>query len=229
VDVDIWVALTEENLNRLRQALHDLDARPHFLPPLEMDFLRRGHGVHFKHGTGPDEIRVDILGQPPRVDDYASARAEAVEGEIEGVRCRIIDPGRLVHLKKTLRPRDYLDIRALVDHVFQAADQDPDWRGKFAPWLAQELRTPLYLLKMAAQWPTGRQSLAESNRAVCQVALEHVQDYGTDREEAAVAAIEQALAEEFEAFKQADLAYWEPLLQEIRELRRRMKQEGDEV
>ncbi len=47
-DVDFAVLCDVENLQRLQQALHELDAERVAVPPLEADYLRRGHAVHFR-------------------------------------------------------------------------------------------------------------------------------------------------------------------------------------
>ena len=62
-DVDVAVAVSPANLDRLRAALADLDAEPLLYPPLDAAALRRGHACHFRcRAPGLHGIRVDVMG-----------------------------------------------------------------------------------------------------------------------------------------------------------------------
>lgn len=47
-DLDLLVLVDSENLDHLRQALEDLEAKLIAVPPLEAVYLRSGHAVHFR-------------------------------------------------------------------------------------------------------------------------------------------------------------------------------------
>lgn len=47
-DTDLAILADDDNLNRLRTALADLDASTVAVPPFERAYLERGHAVHFR-------------------------------------------------------------------------------------------------------------------------------------------------------------------------------------
>jgi hypothetical protein len=61
-DLDLLVLIDSENLDRLQQALKDLDAKLIAVPPLEAAYLQRGHAVHFRCGRGDVAgLRIDLM------------------------------------------------------------------------------------------------------------------------------------------------------------------------
>ena len=50
-DIDFDVLADENNLSRLRAALHELKAEPVFVPPLSVEVLLRGHACHFRSAS----------------------------------------------------------------------------------------------------------------------------------------------------------------------------------
>jgi hypothetical protein len=65
-DLGLLILISPENLHYIRQALKDLDANSIAVPPLEADYLHRGHAVHFRCG------RADVAGL--RIDLMSSLR-----------------------------------------------------------------------------------------------------------------------------------------------------------
>ena len=47
-DTDLAILSTRANLDRLNQALKDLQAEVIAVPPFELKYLRKGHAVHFR-------------------------------------------------------------------------------------------------------------------------------------------------------------------------------------
>lgn len=76
-DVDFAVAVSADNLRRLRAALKDLGARAIFFPPLSAAALRRGHACHFRCADG---LRVDVMarmrGAPPLLEALGAAAGD---------------------------------------------------------------------------------------------------------------------------------------------------------
>jgi hypothetical protein len=72
-DTDLAVLCEAENLARLKSAMDELQARQIFVPPLEADYLQRGHAVHFRYAH-PDatDLRVDL--ELRREEDEERAR-----------------------------------------------------------------------------------------------------------------------------------------------------------
>lgn len=61
-DTDIIILADPDNLERLKSALSVLEAECIAVPPLEMDYLVRGHGVHFRcYHPEADGIRIDVM------------------------------------------------------------------------------------------------------------------------------------------------------------------------
>ena len=218
-DADLWVELTDENLERLTVALEQLGAKQRFLPPLERGFLDRGHATHFMVPTEAGEYRVDIMCRPPRVGSFADAWRDSVTVTVEGVEFRVLDIARLVNIKKTQRPRDYDVICRLLEPLFEYAVEHPEQQKQMGPWLARELRSPEYLLAMAVTWGEGEALLKASGRRACQIAAEHP-DAHDAQDENVVDAIRQELRLEQQALEDQDRAYWRERLAELRQLRR---------
>ena len=61
-DTDLSIVADAANLARLRRALDDLQAEVIAVPPLELKYLRRGHGIHFRcQHPGALRMRVDVM------------------------------------------------------------------------------------------------------------------------------------------------------------------------
>ena len=108
-DIDLWIDPTAENCDRFALTLRECGARYYKLtPPLTLEYLARGHGLHFfLSGRNASEMFLDILGKPPRVGSFAAAATAARWMETEWGRLHIIDLRDLVELKKTQRLEDY--------------------------------------------------------------------------------------------------------------------------
>src|SRR6185503_5090 len=115
-DIDLWIDPTEENCARFLAALRDSDARYYKLtPPLTVQHLMRGHGFHFVlPGRDEPEAFLDIMGVPPRVGSFGSARAQARCMDSEWGQLPTIGLRSLVDLKKTQRLEDYPIISKLA-------------------------------------------------------------------------------------------------------------------
>ena len=218
-DADLWVELTDENLDKLTVALEQLGAKQRFLPPLERGFLDRGHATHFMVPTEAGEYRVDIMCRPPRVDSFAEAWRDSVTVIVDDVEFRVLDIARLVDIKKTQRPRDYDVICRLLEPLFEYASEHPDQQKRLGPWLARELRYPEYLLAMAATWGKGQALLKAAGRRACQIAAERPDAHDT-QDESVVDAVREELRLEQQALEDEDRAYWRERLAELRQLRR---------
>ena len=114
-DIDIWVRPSRPNLTRFLEALASCQARVYKLtPPLELRYLRAGHGFHFVVPSRPVPTYLDVLGQPPRVASYARCRLRSRLLETDWGRLPVVGIEDLVALKKTRRLSDYEIISNLV-------------------------------------------------------------------------------------------------------------------
>ena len=75
-DTDFAILAEKENLDVLRCALADLQAETIAVPPLEKQFLDRGHAVHFRCAH-PEALRmrIDIMSRMRGMESFASSVA----------------------------------------------------------------------------------------------------------------------------------------------------------
>lgn len=114
-DLDVCAVLSSENVEKLRDALRDL--RPaHRLTPQKLSFLEIPEvGVEVRNlylGTalGP----VDVLGSILGIGEYERVRADSIEVDLFGRRCRVISLNDLIRAKEALgREKDLLAVKEL--------------------------------------------------------------------------------------------------------------------
>ena len=114
-DIDLWIRPTSENAGRFLRALARCRARVDRLtPPLSPRLLRRGHGFHFLIPAEPSPVYLDVMGKPPRVPSFETARRRAQILTTDWGRVPVISIEDLVSMKKTRRLADYEVITNLV-------------------------------------------------------------------------------------------------------------------
>src|SRR5688572_1099261 len=70
-DTDFAILSTPENVERLKKALEELHAQCIAVPPFQIDFLLRGHAVHFRcQHPEAKEIRVDVMSVMRGLDPF---------------------------------------------------------------------------------------------------------------------------------------------------------------
>ena len=202
-DLDLVVLLDDANLGCLRNALSELDAFPIAVPPLDRDALARGHAVHFRCRR-PDVagLRIDVMSRLRGVSSFGELWERRTAIEAEGETIDLLSLADLVLAKKTQRDKDWPMIRRLVEQSFYST-VEPSTRS-IAFWLA-ELRSPELLLEVAERFPAAA---ARSGRPAVQAAIRR------DRTE-----IEGKLEDEEKGERAADRLYWEPLREELQQLR----------
>ena len=205
-DADVVVLLSDENLGALRQALRELDAEQIFVPALDPELLRRGHACHFrcKHPEAVG-IRLDVMSVLRGCDPFPALWERRTTVEIPGLgEVPLLSPRDLVQSKKTQRDKDWGHVRRLVDGDYltrrhAARDEDLAW------WLA-ELRTPSYLMELAAAHADA------AARIECRPWLSEAAREGED-------SLERELFAEERRIRAEDRAYWQPLRQELERMR----------
>lgn len=109
-DLDIFIAPSRENVERLRAALHSVFADPHIDEITAEDLLGDYPAVQYTPPDGP--FRMDILtrlGEAFRFEDLESQRIE-----FDGMMVSVATPQTLYRMKKgTVRPKDWGDAAAL--------------------------------------------------------------------------------------------------------------------
>ena len=206
-DIDFVLFCDPENLRCLQDAVRELEAEVIAVPPFQIDFLQRGHAVHFRC-QHPDckGLRVDVMAKMRGVDDFMLLWNRRTTIEIhDGDRIEVMSLPDLIRAKKTQRDKDWPMIRRLVEaHFFQHRHQSDLQKETF--WL-NELRTPALLLEVLAQCKPMSASLKPSRKW-----LVTTKDLDETK-------IEQELKREEESEREEDRTYWLPLKNELELLR----------
>jgi len=206
-DTDFALLASDENLALLRAALRELDARRIALPPFELQYLTRGHAIHFRtYHPEAMKMRIDVMSVMRGVDPFEQLwerRARLVGSEEEAF--DVLSLPDLVRAKKTQRDKDWPMIRRLIEADYVGQQNPATEQLRF--WLL-ESRTPGMLIELART----HRSLADSLKPVRRVLVPA--DAGDEAE------IEVELEREEKAERDADRRYWEALRKELEELRR---------
>lgn len=111
-DIDIFVKMEEENIHRLRQALHSIFTDESID---EITFEELKEYAVVRYGT-PDDFYIDIMARLGEVAVYEDLDYEVID--YQGAKIRIATPETLYNLKKeTLRDKDRYDAAYLIDLV----------------------------------------------------------------------------------------------------------------
>jgi hypothetical protein len=204
-DTDFAVLAEPENLARLRRAFAELRAEVIAVPPFDMEYLDRGHAVHFRcHHPEAAGIRVDLMSHMRGVDPFAELwdRRTTIESD-DGTRYELLALPDLVRAKKTQRGKDWPMIRRLVEADYAASHGSP--RSAQVQFWLMEGRTPQLLADLASRFAD-----LHVQAAAVRPLLKHSSD---------LEGMEAGLHAEEEAERAADRAYWAPLKKELETLR----------
>jgi hypothetical protein len=209
-DLDLLLLADEPNLDRLRAALSSLLAEPVAIPALAAESLRRGLAVHFRcRREDVAGLRIDIMAVLRGVASFGELWTRRTTIEVDGEEIDLLSLEDLVRSKKTQRDKDWPMIRRLVEQSFFTSPAEPA-RVEF--WL-RELRTPELLVRVVQDHPAAARTVASERSAV------RCAQRG-DLEQ-----VESALAQEELEERRNDRAYWDPLKQELEQLRRSRRRE----
>lgn len=208
-DLDLAVLATAESLPALAAALDALQATTIAVPPFELQYLERGHAVHFSvPSESASPLRVDIMSRMRGVADFDHLWQRRTTiglpdnsngGEVSVDVMALED---LVSAKKTQRDKDWPMLRRLVDASYASARDTAVTPTQVAFWLA-ELRSAPFLVEVIERHPEVAARL--SRPAVVDLLA------GRDPTD--------ALAREQSAEMVADREYWAPLRRELEALR----------
>ena len=213
-DLDLAVLATNTAMPRLSAAMQALHATVIAVPPFDLQYLARGHAVHFSVPDGTDAI----ANTPLRVDIMSRMRGVASFGELWERRATVTLPDEarssdvtvelmaledLVTAKKTQRDKDWPMLRRLVDASYDSARDGDASTDQVQFWLS-ELRSPEFLREAVIRFPD---LAARSTRHAVVASVT-----GGD--------IASALTTEQAQEMSIDRVYWEPLRRELEALRR---------
>ena len=207
-DADFAILASPENLRRLQGALNELEAEVIAAPPFEMQYLERGHAVHFRcHHPQPHGVRVDVMSRLRGVEPFPALWARRTTWDLpDGIQIDSLSLPDLVASKKTQRDKDWPMVRRLVEASYDQGFASPT-PEQVDFWLRQ-LRTPELLVESARRFSDQARRLA-SVRAAVRAALANDEP-----------GIVESLAEEEAGERKLDRAYWSPLKAELESLRR---------
>ncbi len=114
-DLDVCAILSNENVEKLREALRDLQPT-HRMTPQKLSFLDNPdpgvevRNLYLRTDLGPVDVLSSILG----VGDFDRVRAASIEIELFGRSCRVISLDDLIRAKEALgRDKDLLAAKEL--------------------------------------------------------------------------------------------------------------------
>jgi hypothetical protein len=206
-DTDIVILADSDNVERLNSALFVLKAECIAVPPLQLDYLARGHAVHFRcHHPEANGIRLDVMSVLRGVSDFATLWSRRMTVELpEGAVYELLSIPDLVQAKKTQRDKDWPMIQRLIEAHYEEHREQPH-PERVAFWL-REARTPELLVELTRSFPDIASDLVGARpllgEAICG---------NTD-------ALRAALHDEEERMRAEDRAYWVPLRKELEQLR----------
>jgi hypothetical protein len=205
-DTDLVLLADRDNLTRLQNALDELEASPIALPPFELQYLERGHAIHFAFGTRPTRMRIDVMSRMRNVDPFSTLWERRTTLELPGIGdVDLLSLPDLVQAKKTQRDKDWPMIRRLVEVNYLTFRDDAN-EARIRFWLT-ELRTPSLLREVVQMYP----------RSVLDVLHKRPWLVGFNWDNGQQ--VEAALMIEETTEREADRAYWVPLIAELESMR----------
>ena len=206
-DSDFAVLADPDNLSKLQNAINELHGELIYFPEFKIEYLQKGHAVHFRcKREDVSSLRVDLLAKMRGCDDFEIIwnRRTILDMPEVGL-VNVISLQDLVRSKKTQRDKDWLMIKRLVENDF-AINKDNPSDEKIKWWLI-ESRTPENIINLCSKYPALVRDLMPI-RPLLSAAI------SADRQD-----LELKLILEEKLERQNDTAYWAPLKKELESLR----------
>jgi len=206
-DSDFVILATHKNLERLQKALKCLRAKSIYFPPLETNYLKRGHARHFRCGAqGVEGLRIDVLAKLRGCEEFDKLwlRRKRVRIKDNGS-IDVISFRDLVQSKKTQRDKDWLMLKRLVDNDIVLNKTDP--KSEQIKWWLRECRNAELLIELAGKYHKETETVS-INRPLLFFAIR------PDKQK-----LSFELQKEETNERQKDIEYWNPLKKELEVLR----------
>jgi hypothetical protein len=206
-DIDLVVLAEPSNFRRLLAAMDALRAECIAVPPALVEYLQRGHAVHFRcRHPAAEGFRVDVMARLRGLPDFETLWRRRTTLPLENdLVAEVLALPDLVLAKNTQRDKDWPMLRRLVEADYLTR-RHPTAPAQIEFWL-RELRTAALLIESAARWPDRAARLVPV-RSLLRWALT-----GNIRR------LDTALLQEERKERQRDKTYWEPLRRELESLR----------
>jgi hypothetical protein len=188
--------------------LDDLHAEQIDLPEFSLDYLRRGHAIHFRC-THPEAmgLRVDVMTWMRGVDPFPKLWKRRTSFTLpDGSSVEALSLPDLVQAKKTQRDKDWPMLRRVMEAHYFANRHNPT--GENIDFWLGELRTASLLIEVAAAFPPVTRRLLRKRPL-----LVHALAGDT-------LSLENELDDEERREREEDRKYWQPLKAELEILRR---------
>ncbi len=213
-DIDLAVMVSSKNLENLKSALDNLNAKRIFFPDLSEDVLLRGHACHFRcQRHDVKGLRIDIIGISRGLDPFTKLWKRREEIELPGIgKMAVMGLSDLVKAKKTQRDKDWPMIRRLIEADIYKAIPNP-LQEKICFWLT-ECRTPELLISLTSKYPDIATHMAKS-RPLLKPAIK-----GNQEE------VQKLLRDEEYREREIDQKHWAPLKAELEAWRLKRNKRG---
>ena len=206
-DSDSVIPCNGENIKHLEEALAELMAGVIYVPPLEAEYLERGHACHFRcQAKDARDLRIDVMSKLRGCGPFDKLweRRKTIRLKSSGG-IDVIGLEDLVQTKKTQRDKDWFMLRQLVENDIIVNEDNPS-KEKISWWLL-ESRNADSLIKLAGKYSAIVEECIEK-RELLKLALT------SDAQKLNLALYEEELIE-----RQKDVEYWKPLRKELETLR----------
>lgn len=206
-DTDFAVLSDAHNLLKISEAMDHLRANVIAVPPFSLEYLEKGHAVHFRcFHPEAYQMRVDVMSVMRGVDDFSALWCRRTSIEVGGgVIYEVLGLPDLVRAKKTQRDKDWPMIQRLVETNY-LAHRDHSTREQIEFWI-REARTPQIIEEINSKYSVDFSVPIAGRGEVFGVA-------GAGRE-----AIITALKSEQEKEQAEDRRYWSSLKKELEQMR----------
>jgi hypothetical protein len=209
-DSDFVVLCDHANLERLKKALRALKAEPIYVPPLEIEYLERGHACHFRcQAKEVKNLRVDVMSKLRGCDPFDKLWERRGKIALKGNgTINVLGLRDLVQSKKTKREKDWLMLKNLVENDILLGKDNPS--ADQVKWWLLESRQVDSLIELVSKYRrVAEECLVQ--RPLLSAAI------SADKQK-----LDFLLQEEEMAERQSDSEYWAPLLKELEILRHRV-------
>jgi hypothetical protein len=185
-----------------------------YVPPLEVNYLERGHACHFRClAKDVKNLRVDVISKLRGCEPFEKlwVRRNKITLKKERIVIDIIGLKDLVQSKKTQRDKDWLMLKRLVDDdivLNKAHPSDAQVR-----WWLLESRNPDSLIMLAAKYLKIAKECLHDRPLLSRAVNSDIQK------------LNLKLHEEEAKERQKDIEYWVPLRKELEALRHNFQEE----
>lgn len=142
-DLDLLIFTDPANLALVGRALESMQAEQVAVPPFAVEYLDRGHAVHFRcRAEGVAGLRIDLMSNLRGVGSFEDVWSRLTVIEVDALPVDLLSIEDLVHAKKTQRDKDWPMIRRLIERgILRSCRKARRCRGRIPIARAADSRT----------------------------------------------------------------------------------------